>query len=298
MSLPFVSAVRPHLYFGPYPTQPQVEQLEQELGLGAIVNLTCTDELLDPYVTDPDVINIHIPIEDNSVPDDVPLFCALIQKVGAALRRNLVTYVHCKGGHGRSGMVCAILLCLLENLSPAESILAVTAAHRTRPQLREFWHSRPCPHLHIQRKFVYRMFTPLHWSPYTTISLTKGFSPWSPHRIIYEGQVYDSSFDVIKTYNGHASGIDAVSFMMNIMKVKFIQHPEILHSLLWTGFRPFVCKTDDRDDGGGKELSNVLFAVKMHYFNAFDRIPWTDDSEADGISKSRNTRDRGACEDA
>lgn len=285
MSLPFVSVVRPHLYFGPYPTQPQIEQLESVLGVQAVVNLTCHNEMLDPYVlTSAESTYLHLPIEDNSVPDDVPLFCALIYKVYTILRSGVTTYVHCKGGHGRSGMVCAILLCLLEGLSPAAGIVETTEAHKTRPQLRDFWKTRPCPHLHIQRKFVYRMFTPLHWSPHTPISISKGFSPWSPHRIVYDGHVFETSSEALQQY-------DATS----VMQVKFIQHPDLLHSLLWTGFRPFQCKGDEPDE---HNLSAVLYAVKVNYFHTFDRIPWTHEWEVDGISKSHSTPCRSACEES
>ncbi len=237
MNLSFASVVRPTLWFGPYPTQTHVEQLEAA-GVRAFINVTRPDEMLDPYVSLHPIINI--PIEDNSVPDDVPTFCQQISEVSRLLRQGTHLYVHCKGGHGRSGMVAAILLVLVDGCSPSDAIAAVTEAHRTRPALREFWRKRPCPHLHAQRKFVYRIFSPLYWAPHTPIAANKGLCPDSPHPVSLAHGTFHTSSSAIRALS--SLGLDTYSAARAALHAKFTQHPSLLKSLLWTGFREFKCR--------------------------------------------------------
>ncbi len=178
MALDFVSTARPYLWFGSYPSQERIDILE-ESGVRLFVNLTHSSENLPPYTTN--YMYINIPIEDNSIPSNISLFCTQMLEVKRALLSGSVAYVHCKGGHGRSGMVSAILLCLIELLSPRDAINEITLSHRARPNLREFWKKRPCPHLHEQRKFIYNLFTPYYMSgnEYSTIMsniMETGFS--------------------------------------------------------------------------------------------------------------------------
>ncbi len=237
MNLSFVSAVRPTLWFGPYPTQTHVEQLEAA-GVRAFINVTRPDELLDPYVSS--YSSLSIPIEDNSVPDDVPSFCQQMAELSRVLRGGTHMYVHCKGGHGRSGMVAAILLVLSEDIPPSDAIAAVTEAHRTRPALREFWRKRPCPHLHAQRKFIYRIFSPLYWAPNTPIASNKGLCPDSPHPVELAHGTFHTTSSAVKALS--SMGIDTFSACRAVLHAKFTQHPALLKSLLWTGFREFRCR--------------------------------------------------------
>ncbi len=159
MALDFVSTVRPYLWFGSYPSQERIDILE-ESGVRLFVNLTHSSENLPPYTTN--YMYMNIPIEDNSIPSKVSLFCLQMMELKRALLSGSIAYVHCKGGHGRSGMVSAILLSLIEMISPRDAINEVTLAHRARPNLRDFWKKRPCPHIHEQRKFIYTLFTPYY----------------------------------------------------------------------------------------------------------------------------------------
>jgi hypothetical protein len=67
-------------------------------------------------------------------------------------------YVHCKGGHGRSGMIVCCVLCIMYGMTPSKSIQEVTHGHRQRHEIGSKWKMRLCPSNEIQRAFVDRVF--------------------------------------------------------------------------------------------------------------------------------------------
>jgi protein-tyrosine phosphatase len=178
MALDFVSTVRPYLWFGSYPSQERINLLENA-GTRLFVNLTLPSENLVPYSTN--YMYMHIPIEDNSVPDSISVFCFQLIEIVRYILAGASAYIHCRGGHGRSGMVSAILLCLIEGLAPKDSISEITYAHKSRPNIREFWKKCQCPHLHNQRKFIFKLFSPHYILPTDDFKgpkiLESGFSP-------------------------------------------------------------------------------------------------------------------------
>eukprot|EP00746_Dinoflagellata_sp_MGD_P105183 gnl/MRDRNA2_/MRDRNA2_43740_c0_seq1.p1 gnl/MRDRNA2_/MRDRNA2_43740_c0~~gnl/MRDRNA2_/MRDRNA2_43740_c0_seq1.p1 ORF type:complete len:743 (+),score=141.05 gnl/MRDRNA2_/MRDRNA2_43740_c0_seq1:95-2323(+) len=73
------------------------------------------------------------PIPDQDVIDDAlvgTLICQLVHR----LEQGEVLYVHCRGGHGRTGTVCALLLARLYSLSAIEAMQRVQLYHDTRMQ--------------------------------------------------------------------------------------------------------------------------------------------------------------------
>jgi len=75
---------------------------------------------------------IEQPIPDQEVGDD-----ELIQDLVAQLLERLqseVLYVHCRGGHGRTGTICALLLAKLYNISAAEAMARTQTYHDVRQQ--------------------------------------------------------------------------------------------------------------------------------------------------------------------
>lgn len=58
-------------------------------------------------------------------------------------------YIHCRGGHGRSGLVCACLLIRVGH-SADKALELVSVAHHTRSNLPTF----PCPQTGAQVEFV------------------------------------------------------------------------------------------------------------------------------------------------
>lgn len=148
--------------FGAYPTQHQIQQLE-EWGVDIVVNLTKNDEKkIRPYRTKAKVI--RFPIHDSRVPDDVRGFCALVIHLTREIREGKKIYIHCKGGHGRAGLLVAAILCYLYKITPAKAFIrtseyhATRPVHSTKPQKNNFWKTKGSPQTQEQREFVRSIF--------------------------------------------------------------------------------------------------------------------------------------------
>lgn len=92
---------------------------------------------LRPYFADAkrlskkDLIWRHLPIIDGGAADDdvmEALVCDLLDDV----RAGRVLYVHCWGGHGRTGIVVCLILAVLYGISAVEAFKRVQACHDTR----------------------------------------------------------------------------------------------------------------------------------------------------------------------
>jgi protein-tyrosine phosphatase len=150
--------------FGAYPTQHQIQQLE-EWGVDIIVNLTKNDEKkIRPYRTNAKVIQFAIP--DSKVPKDIREFCALVLHLCREIQTSKKIYIHCKGGHGRSGLLVAAILCHLDRITPRMSFIktseyhATRPVHSTKPKKNEFWKNRGSPQTYEQKNFVKSIFQP------------------------------------------------------------------------------------------------------------------------------------------
>lgn len=149
--------------FGAYPNQDQIQQLE-EWGVDLIVNLTSNNEKkIRFYQTSIPTIQFTIP--DRKVPENILEFCALVIHIAHQIIDGKKIYIHCKGGHGRSGLVVSAILCYLYKITPKQSFIKTKAYHATRlihsskPKKNEFWKNRS-PQTMEQRKFVDELFQP------------------------------------------------------------------------------------------------------------------------------------------
>ena len=91
--------------FGSFPTQQSVYELEKE-GVKHFIDLTYHDEKkIVPYITSQTYLNF--PIMDQNIPTDLQAFSRLILHISKTVRELQIgekLYIHCKGGHGRSGI--------------------------------------------------------------------------------------------------------------------------------------------------------------------------------------------------
>lgn len=149
--------------FGSFPTQQSVQELEME-GVKHFIDLTFHDEKkIVPYVTTQGYINF--PIYDQNVPTDLQAFSRFIiqtSKIIRELQLGEKIYIHCKGGHGRSGIVVACILCYIFSLSPYESLQYTSQCHNNRKNMRERWRKIGSPQTYSQKKFVYKSFHPVN----------------------------------------------------------------------------------------------------------------------------------------
>ena len=66
--------------------------------------------------------------------------------------------MHCKGGHGRSGIVVASILSYMNNISGEESIILTTKFHSERKIMRDKWREIGSPQTNRQKEFIIKMF--------------------------------------------------------------------------------------------------------------------------------------------
>jgi len=156
--------IKDQCLFGAYPTQHQIQELE-EWGVDLIVNLTSRHEKnIRTYSTFVKTINFII--SDNKAPENVLEFCALIIHITKLIDQNQKIYIHCKGGHGRSGVLVASILCYKDRITPHEAIQLTTKYHSTRPiharrpKMNEYWKSKGSPQTNEQKQFVVSIFHP------------------------------------------------------------------------------------------------------------------------------------------
>lgn len=144
--------------FGPYPTAEQVLKLES-MGVKYFIDLTTSYEKINRYKCN--VKYISYPIRDNSIPENPDSFIDFLKFI-ISIIENLNSqekiYIHCRGGHGRSGMVVACLLCILEDLDSSKSITLTTRFHSLRPTIKEKWINKDCPNIKSQQDFIKRLF--------------------------------------------------------------------------------------------------------------------------------------------
>ena len=142
--------------FGSFPTQDSVNLLEKE-GVRFFVNLTNDyEKKIIPYKTQYSYINY--PIKDRHTPTDKKSFAQFIIKIANIidkLGKDELLYLHCKGGHGRSGVVVSILLCYIFKIKPQESLEYTTIYHNRRKIMREKWRKIGSPQTFEQKKFVH-----------------------------------------------------------------------------------------------------------------------------------------------
>jgi len=98
------------------------------------------------------VDHVHFPISDGGTAKDnqvLPLLQDLVKRV----KQNQKLYIHCYGGHGRAGTICACLLGILYELPPDEAIQRIQVYHDSRDHPGCF----PSPACEGQRKQVRRL---------------------------------------------------------------------------------------------------------------------------------------------
>lgn len=149
--------------FGSYPTQERVNEL-QENGVRIFVDTTVINEKkIIPYVTK--YKYIHYPINDNTVPQDKASFVNFIYNICEKienLRSGELLYLHCKGGHGRSGLVAACLVVKILNMNAKNAISYINDCHGKRKIMRSLWRKMGSPQTKQQKQFVYNMCRTIH----------------------------------------------------------------------------------------------------------------------------------------
>lgn len=128
------------IYYGPVPSDQTYHNLKN-IGVDIIWNLM--EELPSIFEIEAKMYpgSINTPIEDFNVPDNEEDFLVDLERVKNYLVMGRKVFIHCLGGHGRTGMALASLIRKLEGVGPGEALIRSRAACRG-------------PELEKQREFV------------------------------------------------------------------------------------------------------------------------------------------------
>lgn len=271
--------------FGSFPTQESVDTLENN-GVRCFIDLTGYNEQLTiPYTTN--YRYIKYPILDMRVPNNWKTFARLIIEICDQLRdlkQGEKIYIHCRGGHGRSGIVVACVLCHYYKMSPIKALKITTNCHYRRKEMREKWRRIGSPQNKYQKDFVKNFFRPLNYGPINYSSYTEGMFDCTNYPVEITGlgkfptashafQAYrdpTNSEYINKLQQGllapelvteqqHNWDEQKVKYMYKVLKNKFQQHEHLKNNLMNTGLRPLIKCTKDSywANGGNGQGKNV-----------------------------------------
>lgn len=151
-------------YFGGYPTEENFKELVDN-NFTYFIDLTTLRERqrldYDYSMEIPKYKNlfyINFSIIDNNIPFSQKLFLEFITFLTKIIRTKNKIYIHCKGGHGRSSLIVASLLCHLYFYSPQKAFGLTKNFHEKRNNLKEKYKGISCPQLYSQRKFIIDIF--------------------------------------------------------------------------------------------------------------------------------------------
>lgn len=157
---------------------PIIPSMEYQVNMKNILDdgintFVCLQEEVDPEKSyrpllslfgKPDVRILHWPMKDNSTPINKSAFLKQLASLLDMIREGRKIYIHCAGGHGRTGMYTACLLvCLYKEMRSYEDVLYyIQSVHDyRRKQNKQFYGilpSRVCS-TEAQRDFVREFVT-------------------------------------------------------------------------------------------------------------------------------------------
>lgn len=252
--------------FGSFPTQESVNELEQE-GVRYFIDLTDinTETRIVKYTTKYTYINY--PIKDNYIPThcvEYSKFIIRLAKIIKNLPKTSMIYIHCKGGHGRSGVVVASLLCFIFNLTPEQALEYTTKCHSNRRIMRDKWRKIGSPQTYIQKKFIHKFFEPLKIYHSNKNSISLGFSNISNHTIkIDNNEFYNTELAIKAALENSTQKLENI--LLNILQSKFNQNETIKNNILNTCLRPFIyiTKYSEKDPN---IIGKLLTKIRNEYY--------------------------------
>lgn len=288
--------------FGSYPTQEAVYELEKE-GVRFFINLTYSyEKKIIPYTTKYTYINF--PIKDNNVPQNWKSYSIFLIKVSDIIKKlnpGELIYIHCKGGHGRSGIVVASLMCYIYNMNARDALDYTNKTHNNRSLMRDKWRKIGSPQTEYQKNFVYKFFEPIYFYRTYNRGYTAGFSNFTNHSVTLDKYTFptaeaaiqackniDEKYIIKQTQSrtpimskniGRKIELrpDWINIcdesMFNILLAKFTQHDELRINIMNTGLRPIIQHTrgdvfwgDGWDGKGRNKLGNALMRVREYFY--------------------------------
>lgn len=250
--------------FGNYPCPEKIKDLI-EIGVTIFVDLTCEDEDLPNY-TVPGFVKIKYPILDRYVPTNIKSFCQFIISISQIIKKisyNNKIYIHCKGGHGRSGLVVSCLICHMFSLSPFESLKYTNECHRKRKVMKEKWRKIGAPQTNCQKNFVYKIFKDINY-----LSIGEGvFSLNSnQYQFVFMDKEWSSVEKCLKFCLEKKSNIDDNKFdeiLEDIIKERILQNENLQTCLINSNLRLVVTYETLQHS---KKICDILTKIRIVIF--------------------------------
>lgn len=152
--------------FGSYPPQEFADHL-QEMGVEYFVDLTEeSDKHIVKYHVSGNTKKINYPIRDKDIPNNTRTFSAFILALMEIIKNKKKMYVHCRGGHGRSGIVVACLIKLYYDIDADKALDLTYECHQKRRVMRDRWRQLGSPQTLSQKKFVKDLFCQVYYNNY------------------------------------------------------------------------------------------------------------------------------------
>ena len=171
----YIAKVNDDIYFGKYPCN-EVLQTLKELNIKTIVDLTHFTDNLNKYEVPEGMNRIVFPIVDMSIEKDKETVAFII------LLRDILKdgkmYIHCKGGHGRSGLITSLLYGYTYNISGDKCLTVIKEAHSKRKTMHPKMRKMGSPQMKSQKKQVLKLLCPyLIEEDSKFVSCVKGWLP-------------------------------------------------------------------------------------------------------------------------
>jgi hypothetical protein len=140
--------------FGRYP-KPDEALFLHTLGITRFIDLTTPEESLPPYLP-AELRSLHqsYPIPDRMAPSNRHEFRRFIAILVERLRQGEKLYIHCRGGHGRSGLVVSCILMAYYGLSASDALRLTWQYHQARPVMDPRMRRLGSPQTQRQKRYV------------------------------------------------------------------------------------------------------------------------------------------------
>ena len=266
--------------FGCYPDTKMISELTS-VGVRHFVNLTTPADKLIPYILPMGCQMISHPITDHQVPKNPIQFGKLVIKLVNLLKDGHKIYVHCRGGHGRSGVLVACILCQFYKCNPTRGLRQTRLAHAERENMGDRWRKLGSPQNAKQKRFVMKMFLPIFFYKTSRSGMAVGFGERSEHPVTIQGlgqfNNSESAYQALKNKGdkeyvekllkcadakvarsiGSSCKLEPdwddrkVDMMELVIRNKVAQNPSIANNLTRSSLRPIVKNTEDMFWGDG-----------------------------------------------
>lgn len=245
--------------FGSYPTQDIVDNMEK-IGVRFFVDLTNkTEKKITQYKTIHTYINF--PIKDNSVPESDSKFIKFIYNLMfyiSQLKENEKMYIHCKGGHGRSGLVVACLYSCLFYKSAEESLKYTNCCHSNRKTMRDIWRQKGSPQTNEQKNYVKKLCGKIFITKDNPLSLH------SNYKVLVDEIQFDSAIEAVEKIT-KKNKQDEEDVLKKVILTRFSQHYFLKNFLIDTGLGK-LCFSKKKDKFSNT-IENIFNKYRYELFN-------------------------------